>query len=78
MWNQIKQLKEELEVAEERADAEHQLAEICRQEVNILKRALHLRDEDMAAGCHSRVHDQLADCPLQSIAQVENSPATND
>lgn len=75
---QIKHLKEQLELAEERADAEHQLAEIRRQEANILKRALHLRDEDMAAGCHRKLHDQLADCTLQSIAQVESTPATND
>ncbi|CAL8462283.1 g1814 [Coccomyxa elongata] len=74
----IKHLKEQLELAEERADAEHQLAEIRRQEANILKRALHLRDEDMAAGCHRKPHDQLADCTLQSIAQIQRLHFTDD
>jgi hypothetical protein len=61
---------EELSAAEERADAEHQLAEVRRQEVNILKRPLRLRDEELADGCRHSMQDQLSDCPLQSIARV--------
>ncbi len=63
---------EELSIAEERADAEHQLAEVRKQEVEILKRALHLRDEELANGCQHSMQDQLSDCPLQSVARVRH------
>ncbi|KAK9906855.1 hypothetical protein WJX75_009216 [Coccomyxa subellipsoidea] len=75
----VRGLMEELSAAEERADAEHQLAEVRRQEVNILKRALRLRDEELADGCRHSMQDQLSDCPLQSIARAQHlQPASKE
>ena len=57
-------------MTEERAWAEHDLAELRRQEVGILKRALHLRDEELASYFSGDINRGVSDCALDAIAWV--------
>jgi ABC-type phosphate transport system auxiliary subunit len=69
-YGQMKEVQEQLRLTEERAEVEHDLAEERKQEVNILRRALHLRDHDLISYGSTAGSQKSAKCSLEDTARV--------